>query len=92
MLPFNRFFERDLHIKYQKTWLSILLHIGPATGVSLNSKYNKKNMNLEIIKKTYKLLRVGGKVNGMAPPIWLSLRSLCNCKTENLMRFLFWWK
>jgi hypothetical protein len=39
--------------------------------------------NLEMIKITYKVLSVGGKVNGMAPPMWLLLRSLCNAKYKN---------
>lgn len=57
-----------------------------ATDVLLNTR---KIVNLEMIKKiTYKLLRVGGKVNGISPPMWLLLRSLCNCETESFMRLL----
>jgi len=46
------------------------------------TKYNKKTMDLEMIMTAYRVLSVGGKVNGMAPPMWLLLRSLCNAKQK----------
>jgi len=53
----------------------------------ITKKYNNKTMNLEMIKITYKVLSVGGKVNGMAPPMWLLLRSLCNAKQKTSWSF-----
>jgi hypothetical protein len=44
-------------------------------------------MNLESMKITYMVLKVGGKVNGMKPPMWLLLRSLL-CETQSFVRIL----
>ena len=54
------------------------------TNYLVNSKYNKTSQEIGdelMIKKAYKFLIVGGKVNGMVPPIWLLLRSLPNWGT-----------
>lgn len=78
MLPFNRFLARDLYVKRRKEEKKVYsVHMDLATN---NITKYKKIGNLEMITKTYKLVRVGGKVNGMAPPIWLLLRSLHNVK------------
>lgn len=72
--------------KKEKKKKGLLVNMDLATDVLLNTR---KIVNLEMIKKiTYKLLRVGGKVNGISPPMWLLLRSLCNCETESFMRLL----
>jgi len=51
-----------------------------------------KQVTIWWLKKTYKFLKVGDKVDGMAPPIWLLLRSLPNWGIESFLRFSWKWK
>lgn len=81
MLPFNRFPERDLNIKKKQTMVE---YTSTYASISKQFTYNKI-MNLEMVMITYKLLRVGGKVNGIGPSMWLLPRSLCHGETKGFM-------
>jgi len=82
MLPFNRFPERDLNIQPKH---KVVKYSGRYAFINRSfSKHCCKIMNFKIIMITYKLRRVGGKVNGIGPSMWLLLRSLRNGETRKL--------
>lgn len=82
MLPFNRFPMRDLIIQSKH---KLVKYSGRYASINRSfSKYCCKIMNFKIIMITYKLRRVGGRVNGIGPSMWLLLRSLWNGETRKL--------